>query len=199
MRLAGHLRECFRKISLRLATDVSVGCKAGRGHTPARSHTRLDEGYCRPAQSHSHGNDLPSEIVARIPIDMATDIILDSALSDTLHFRAKAEADFGQVMRGALASEMGIDGAIGSMPLYTHLDRIRRGLNAQGIGSRDSVCPEQLFPWISGTTMARMRFVKPPRNLHWGRRVGCSTLAPRGRSSPLSRTHDRMSCNGSRT
>ena len=34
---------------------------------------------------------------------------------------------------------------IGSMPLYTHLDRIERGLAAQGIGPKDRFRPEQLF------------------------------------------------------
>lgn len=32
-----------------------------------------------------------------------------------------------------------------AMPLYTHLDRIERGLAAQGIGPGDAVRPEQLF------------------------------------------------------
>jgi len=34
---------------------------------------------------------------------------------------------------------------IDAMPLYTNLDRIARGLAAQGIGPRDPVRPEQLF------------------------------------------------------
>jgi cyclopropane fatty-acyl-phospholipid synthase-like methyltransferase len=34
---------------------------------------------------------------------------------------------------------------IGSMPLYTHVDRIARGLAARGIGPTDSIPPEQLF------------------------------------------------------
>jgi len=34
---------------------------------------------------------------------------------------------------------------IGSMPLYTHVDRIARGLAARGIGSADPIPPEQLF------------------------------------------------------
>src|SRR3954454_16878766 len=34
---------------------------------------------------------------------------------------------------------------IGSMPLYTHLDRIEKGLAALGIGRADPVQPEQLF------------------------------------------------------
>ena len=46
---------------------------------------------------------------------------------------------------------------IGSMPLYTHLDRIERGLAALGIGPADPVRPEQLFPldqWHYGGTDA---------------------------------------------
>jgi cyclopropane fatty-acyl-phospholipid synthase-like methyltransferase len=35
--------------------------------------------------------------------------------------------------------------AIRSMPLYTHLDRIERGLAARGIGPTDPIPPEQLF------------------------------------------------------
>ena len=34
---------------------------------------------------------------------------------------------------------------IGSMPLYTNLDRIERGLAALGIGPGDAIRPEQLF------------------------------------------------------
>jgi cyclopropane fatty-acyl-phospholipid synthase-like methyltransferase len=34
---------------------------------------------------------------------------------------------------------------LGDMPLYTHLDRIERGLAAQGIGPGEPVRPEQLF------------------------------------------------------
>jgi cyclopropane fatty-acyl-phospholipid synthase-like methyltransferase len=34
---------------------------------------------------------------------------------------------------------------IGSMPLYTHTDRIARGLAAQGIGPDDPIPPERLF------------------------------------------------------
>jgi sterol 24-C-methyltransferase/phosphoethanolamine N-methyltransferase len=36
--------------------------------------------------------------------------------------------------------------ALEAMPLYTHLDRIERGLAAQGIGPGAAVRPEQLFP-----------------------------------------------------
>ena len=46
---------------------------------------------------------------------------------------------------------------IGSMPLYTHLDRIERGLAALGIGAADAVRPEQLFAldqWHYGGTDA---------------------------------------------
>ena len=32
------------------------------------------------------------------------------------------------------------------MPLYTNLDRIERGLAAQGIGPGDAIRPQQLFP-----------------------------------------------------
>src|SRR5262245_58581765 len=35
---------------------------------------------------------------------------------------------------------------IESMPLYTHLDRVERGLISQGIGPNDPIRPEQLFP-----------------------------------------------------
>jgi cyclopropane fatty-acyl-phospholipid synthase-like methyltransferase len=35
---------------------------------------------------------------------------------------------------------------IGSMPLYTHLDRIARGLAALGIGPADPIPPQRLFP-----------------------------------------------------
>jgi cyclopropane fatty-acyl-phospholipid synthase-like methyltransferase len=35
--------------------------------------------------------------------------------------------------------------AIGAMPLYTHTDRIARGLAAQGIGPGDPIPPERLF------------------------------------------------------
>jgi hypothetical protein len=35
---------------------------------------------------------------------------------------------------------------IASMPLYTHVDRIERGLAAQGIRPGDAIRPEQLFP-----------------------------------------------------
>lgn len=35
---------------------------------------------------------------------------------------------------------------IETMPLYTHVDRIERGLAACGIGPTDSIPPEQLFP-----------------------------------------------------
>ena len=39
------------------------------------------------------------------------------------------------------------DGAtIRSMPLYTHLERIEKGLAAQGIGPKDAIPPERLFP-----------------------------------------------------
>jgi SAM-dependent methyltransferase len=38
------------------------------------------------------------------------------------------------------------DAAIGAMPLYTHLDRIERGLAAAGIGPADPIPPERLFP-----------------------------------------------------
>ncbi len=41
---------------------------------------------------------------------------------------------------------MGHKDAIGSMPLYTHLERIDKGLAAVGIGPRDSIRPDQLFP-----------------------------------------------------
>ena len=34
---------------------------------------------------------------------------------------------------------------LGAMPLYTHLDRIARGLAAKGIGPHDRIPPEQLF------------------------------------------------------
>jgi SAM-dependent methyltransferase len=40
---------------------------------------------------------------------------------------------------------MGEPPAIGSMPLYTHVDRIARGLAARGIGPGDAIAPEQLF------------------------------------------------------
>ena len=36
--------------------------------------------------------------------------------------------------------------AIGSVPLYTHLERINRGLAALGIGPRDPIRCDQLFP-----------------------------------------------------
>ena len=36
---------------------------------------------------------------------------------------------------------------IESMPLYTHLDRIDKGLAALGIGPSDPIQPEQLFPF----------------------------------------------------
>ncbi len=35
--------------------------------------------------------------------------------------------------------------AIRSVPLYTHLERIERGLAALGIGPSDPILPEQLF------------------------------------------------------
>ena len=35
--------------------------------------------------------------------------------------------------------------AISSMPLYTNLDRVERGLAALGIGPGDAIQPEQLF------------------------------------------------------
>jgi len=35
--------------------------------------------------------------------------------------------------------------AIGSMPLYTHLERIEKALAALGIGRGDAIRPEQLF------------------------------------------------------
>jgi sarcosine/dimethylglycine N-methyltransferase len=38
------------------------------------------------------------------------------------------------------------EAAIRSMPLYTHLDRIEKGLAAQGIGRTDAIPPERLFP-----------------------------------------------------
>ncbi|MFO1027251.1 MAG: class I SAM-dependent methyltransferase [Acetobacteraceae bacterium] len=37
------------------------------------------------------------------------------------------------------------DAPISAMPLYTHLDRIERGLAAQGVGPTDPIRPEQLF------------------------------------------------------
>ena len=40
---------------------------------------------------------------------------------------------------------MGEQPAIGSMPLYTHVDRIARGLAARGIRPGDAIDPEQLF------------------------------------------------------
>jgi SAM-dependent methyltransferase len=49
---------------------------------------------------------------------------------------------------------------IESMPLYTHSDRIDKGLAALGIGPRDSMRPEQLFPldqWhYNGTEAVRL-------------------------------------------
>jgi cyclopropane fatty-acyl-phospholipid synthase-like methyltransferase len=41
---------------------------------------------------------------------------------------------------------MADDAPIGAMPLYTHLDRIERGLTSFGIGPGDPIRPEQLFP-----------------------------------------------------
>lgn len=41
---------------------------------------------------------------------------------------------------------MGYNAAICSVPLYTHLTRIERGLAALGIGPADPIQPEQLFP-----------------------------------------------------
>lgn len=35
--------------------------------------------------------------------------------------------------------------ALGSMPLYTHVDRIARGLASRGIGPTDAIPPEKLF------------------------------------------------------
>lgn len=40
----------------------------------------------------------------------------------------------------------GADATLAAMPLYTHLERIERGLAAQGIGPKDRITPEQLFP-----------------------------------------------------
>jgi hypothetical protein len=37
------------------------------------------------------------------------------------------------------------DTSLADMPLYTHLDRIARGLAAVGIGPKDAIAPEQLF------------------------------------------------------
>src|SRR3954447_18852909 len=42
---------------------------------------------------------------------------------------------------------MSDDVTIESIPLYTNLDRITKGLAALGIGSIDSIQPEQLFPF----------------------------------------------------
>src|SRR3954447_8056086 len=42
---------------------------------------------------------------------------------------------------------MSDDVTIESIPLYTNLDRITKGLAALGIGSTDSIQPEQLFPF----------------------------------------------------
>ena len=39
----------------------------------------------------------------------------------------------------------GADASLAAMPLYTHLERIERGLAAQGIGPQDRFRPEQLF------------------------------------------------------
>jgi len=39
----------------------------------------------------------------------------------------------------------GADATLAAMPLYTHLERIERGLAAQGIGPKDRFKPEQLF------------------------------------------------------
>jgi cyclopropane fatty-acyl-phospholipid synthase-like methyltransferase len=53
--------------------------------------------------------------------------------------------------------EMTKSAPIESMPLYTHLDRIERGLAALGIGPTDTVRPEQLFgldQWHYGGTDA---------------------------------------------
>ncbi|HMK69115.1 MAG TPA: methyltransferase domain-containing protein, partial [Stellaceae bacterium] len=45
------------------------------------------------------------------------------------------------------APDGGSDAAtIGSVGLYTNLDRIERGLTALGIGAGDPIAPEQLFP-----------------------------------------------------
>src|SRR4051794_13699030 len=38
------------------------------------------------------------------------------------------------------------EATIRSMPLYTYLDRIEKGLAAQGIGPADAIPPERLFP-----------------------------------------------------
>src|SRR5437016_10594540 len=38
------------------------------------------------------------------------------------------------------------EAAIGSVALYTHLDRIGKGLAELGIGPADPILPEQLFP-----------------------------------------------------
>jgi sarcosine/dimethylglycine N-methyltransferase len=42
---------------------------------------------------------------------------------------------------------MSDDFMIESMPLYTNLDRITKGLAALGIGPTDPILPEQLFPF----------------------------------------------------
>ncbi|OJW28270.1 MAG: hypothetical protein BGO51_25735 [Rhodospirillales bacterium 69-11] len=44
----------------------------------------------------------------------------------------------------AMTTEAGAP--IGAMPLYTHLERIERGLAAQGVAPGDPIRPEQLFP-----------------------------------------------------
>jgi sarcosine/dimethylglycine N-methyltransferase len=54
----------------------------------------------------------------------------------------------GSKMTGSkmTGSKMTEDAPISAMPLYTHLDRIERGLAAAGIGPSDPIPPEQLFP-----------------------------------------------------
>lgn len=45
-----------------------------------------------------------------------------------------------------------------TMPLYTHVDRIARGLAARGIGRNDAIPPEQLFGLASDIITAPTPF-----------------------------------------
>lgn len=47
---------------------------------------------------------------------------------------------------GGDGTNSGSEGGIATMPLYTHLDRIERGLAARGVGSGGRFKPDQLFP-----------------------------------------------------
>ena len=95
--------------------------------------------------------------------------------------------------------------AIGSIPLYLHLDRIDRGLATLGIGPADPIEPEQLFPldqWHYHGTEAicaaadRLGIGPTSRVLEIGSGIGVPPAISR---TPPAATSPRWNCNARST